>query len=227
MRRYACYLPMLLLGLTAQVYSQIQLVSYTSEQLARVGDRAVFAVEVSSATPAYTWFFAGVEQNSHAATFETPELGLAHNGSEVICFVSDSAGHSLTLKGVVKVLPPSLRTLLLEGELEDRLGNGNMQVDLEVLLYAQPTGGAPLYRETFFASGENAVPVADGRFQVRLGTQSAELAELIAKTTDLYAEFRVGAGEVLETMAPRLPVTAVPYSLSTSALAADSVQGTP
>jgi hypothetical protein len=91
------------------------------------------------------------------------------------------------------------------------------EITLEVRLHARDQGEAEVYRERFAIDAGQGVQVSKGRFSVRLGegVANGDLAEVVRKNPDLWAEFRVQRNEgIEETLSPRLPLTASPYALS-------------
>lgn len=76
--------------------------------------------------------------------------------------------------------------------------------DLKFAIYAQPTGGAPLWEET-----QTQVALSNGYYAVVLG-KSAPLPASVFNGQDLYLGLTVAGGAEL---APRIQVASVPYAL--------------
>lgn len=190
-------------------------------QSVHMGERAQFEVQVSGNPPfVYSWYFKGVLQEGElAAQFTTPPLALADDRAEVICFVQDASARTITTKPVaVRVLPVSSKVMTLDGQLNLVNGEGDFDVDLKVALYSKLEGGQALYTESFDDEHRGKVEVRNGRFQVRLGLDDGGVAlqQVVQQNKSLYVEFKVGANLTYETLAPRLPLTAYPYSLTLS-----------
>lgn len=79
--------------------------------------------------------------------------------------------------------------------------------DLKFALYAQQTGGAPLWEET-----HTQVPLTNGYYAVLLGKTNALPASLVTGQ-ELYLGISIGGGAEL---APRSVVASVPYALKAS-----------
>jgi len=92
--------------------------------------------------------------------------------------------------------------------LDGKAANGTLQVDFA--LYANPSGGSPLWSES-----HSAVPVQGGLFTVLLGTTKPLAAKDLPGDT-LWLETKVNG----QQLAPRTPVNSVAY-----ALMADNVVG--
>ena len=83
-------------------------------------------------------------------------------------------------------------------------------IDMGFSLYADPTEGEALWTEGH--SGNNAVPVAEGLFNVNLGSITPIPSDLWNQSS-LYLGIRVGADD---EMIPRQPIGGVPSALQAS-----------
>jgi hypothetical protein len=181
-----------------------------------------------SGTLTYLWYRNNIQVGSGASLI-IPNAVAAHAGNYQAT-VSNSAGTVSSNIAVVTVLPAGPGAtrdwMTITGELFDFSGNpvgpapgAPAPTDMEVRLFSASTGGTSLYSETFFAANSKSIPVSDGYFALRLGqgTTTGNLASVIAGNPSLYAEILVGSAGSQDALAPRTPLTAAPYALSSAA----------
>jgi hypothetical protein len=102
---------------------------------------------------------------------------------------------------------PSATTINYQGRLSDSGGdsidNTNPGLGMTFSLYAEESGGSPVWTET-----HANVPVSDGLFSVRLGSVNALSTDLLGD--DLWLGIQVGSDP---EMTPREKLSAVPYAM--------------
>jgi len=115
--------------------------------------------------------------------------------------------------------------IAITGELYDDQGNpvgasSPEDVDASISLYTASTGGTAVYTETFYATDSQAVTVDYGLFTARLGEGSTtdDLPSVIRANGNLWTEVTIERNGAMETLMPRTPLTASPYSLNNAAI---------
>ena len=117
------------------------------------------------------------------------------------------AGAFSRLQGTVPNVLPGIITY--QGKLTDAGGHPvTGQINMTFALYDVPTGGTPLWSESY--TGDNAVPVADGEFTVHLGSVNP-ISDTIWNHIPLYLGVTVGGDA---EMTPREVVSAVPSAFA-------------
>jgi hypothetical protein len=174
-----------------------------------------------SAIPSGGFVFANWTVVSGSAAIANPSLASTT--------VTLSSGNATIRADFIAGQPvqPNNRRVAIAGTLADVNGNPvgtptAVTIAVQVNIMASASGGTPLYTETFQPQDGRGISVENGRFIVTLGTgvTSADLATVLAENADCFAEITI-LGENPDTLLPRTPITASPYSLGISAAPAE------
>jgi hypothetical protein len=134
------------------------------------GETQVFSVVVSgSATPTYTWFIGGVDQNSNSSSFTlAPGLDFVQNrfnGERINIWCDVSAGDSILYAAGSWIVivsdanqPPSVGTIQLQESPQGRASRfGSMEVYIREGHATDPDPGETIYYEFTWSNGEKTV----------------------------------------------------------------------
>lgn len=103
----------------------------------------------------------------------------------------------------------STATINYQGRIADSAGNPLTEtMPMTFRLYPVPTGGTPLWAETW--TGGNSVAVSDGLFNVMLGSIEPDLAIIIQSNGELYLGIEIGNDS---EMTPRVQLGSVPFAM--------------
>lgn len=113
----------------------------------------------------------------------------------------------------------SISTIPHQGRLANAAGEPPTDmVNMEFRLFDVPTGGTPLWIETW--AMENSVRVTDGLFSVMPGSLNTNLASVVQSHSTLYLGLAVGAEN---EMTPRVQLGSVPFSIGSLTIADNSI----
>lgn len=199
-----------------------------------LGDTAWLKVKVGGTPPlSFAWFRNDVALGQETdSILKLSPVAWSDNGAAYRCRITNAAGTVDTRIVRLQVIQPNGKTVVLSGDIRDLQGApvgeaGQSEMDMVVRLYRDAKGGAPLYEERFLTSENHGVKVSGGRFTLALGRSVAngDLSLVAQANSALYVSFAVAKpGLTPETLEPRTPFTAAPYSLATPK---SSVQGAP
>jgi len=123
-------------------------------------------------------------------------------------FWAQTAG-ALSLPATRNAQPASTATIPYQGRLADADGNPLTDtVNMIFRLYAQASGGAPLWEEQW--TGSNGVQVSDGLFNVMLGSLTPIPQDVITGHDNLFLGITAGTDD---EMTPRVQLGSVPFAV--------------
>jgi hypothetical protein len=172
---------------------------------------------VSTGATTFQWYLNGtLIPGANSAEYKSQILNISNNLAQYQVVISDGATSITSENIVVEVSPSTSQILTVSGRLNnyDGIPVTTPAIDVVVKLYNQSSNGLPIYEESFLQTSGKAVPVESGEFVLRLGTgvSNKNLIQVIGQFDNLYAEFLVG--ESLSALQPRVPITALPYAMS-------------
>lgn len=189
----------------------------------QAGDSAVFRV-YQSGGQTVRWFVNSAEVTEGVAgdSLVLRNVQLGNDKSRVQCIVTNDVGTRNSATVQLSVLRPTREMMTFTGDLSDLSGAkigeaGSSSIDMQLEIFRSLEGGAPVYVEAFSAAEGRGVSIANGRFVLRAGTGRVTkgiLTELVQDAAPLFAQFSVGLDDAREVLAPRVPLTAMPYALS-------------
>jgi hypothetical protein len=204
----------------------------TKEPVSRTlsaGQAVTFAVEATGSNPlTFTWYKNDVElvSGQGLSSYTINSVAQSDSGAYYVVVKNIDPTPATSLRAVLTVLAAgqvvNSNKLAISGELYDASGNpvgpdpqNPVMVDADVRLYASVTGGTPVYAEAFLGVDGKAVAVLAGLFSLRLGegVTRYDLATVLENNPHLFAEITVTVGGQPDTLAPRTPITASPFTL--------------